>query len=95
MVTISPFKGFRTSPELVEKVATLPYDVVTREEALSLVSENSHSFFHIIKPEIDVSPEIPLDDDSIYLKGAENLRNFVKQGILNRKNLEIIVFVVV
>ena len=33
MATIKPFRAIRPVPELVSKVAALPYDVVTTQEA--------------------------------------------------------------
>ena len=53
MATIKPFKGIRPPQELVEKVASRPYDVLNSEEAREEAKGNEMSLYHIIKPEID------------------------------------------
>lgn len=53
MATIKPFKGIRPPQNLVEKVASRPYDVLNSEEARAEAEGNEMSLYHIIKPEID------------------------------------------
>ncbi|MHA1661187.1 MAG: DUF1015 family protein, partial [Promethearchaeota archaeon] len=40
MPDVRPFKGLRPAPELAEKVAAPPYDVLNSEEARELVKDN-------------------------------------------------------
>ena len=40
MVDIQPFKAIRPKTDLVDKVASLPYDVMNRKEAEELVQDN-------------------------------------------------------
>ncbi len=79
---IKAFKGLRPKKELVEKVASPPYDVLGREEARKLAMGNPFSFLHVIKPEIDLPENVDIYDEKVYRKGAENLRKFIGQGIL-------------
>ena len=53
MAVIKPFKGIRPPQELVEQVASRPYDVLNSEEAREEAKGNEKSLYHIIKPEID------------------------------------------
>ena len=53
MAIIKPFKGIRPPKELVEQVASRPYDVLNSEEAREEAKGNEKSLYHIIKPEID------------------------------------------
>ena len=53
MANVKPFKGLRPPKELVEKVASKPYDVLSSEEARAEAGDNEMSLYHIIKPEID------------------------------------------
>ena len=53
MVKIKHFKGIRPPKELVEEVASRPYDVLNSEEARKEAEGNEKSLYHIIKPEID------------------------------------------
>jgi hypothetical protein len=58
MAVIHPFKGLRPRPDLVEKVASPPYDVLSSEEARELAGDNPYSFLHVVKAEIDLEPGI-------------------------------------
>ena len=53
MAIIKPFKGIRPPQNLVEQVASRPYDVLNSEEARAEAEGNEKSLYHIIKPEID------------------------------------------
>ena len=53
MATIKPFKGLRPPKELVEQVASRPYDVLNSDEARAEAAGNEKSLYHIIRPEID------------------------------------------
>ena len=53
MAVIKPFKGLRPPKDMVEQVASRPYDVLNSEEARKEAEGNEKSLYHIIKPEID------------------------------------------
>ncbi len=82
MSKIRPFAAYRPKPEQASLVASHPYDVVNSGEARELAKGNTASFLHICKPEIDLDPDVPLYDDRVYAKGAENLRKFISEGLL-------------
>ncbi len=82
MSDIRPFKGLRPRPELVQKVASPPYDVLNSQEARELAKDNPMSFLHVVKAEVDFGPDIDAHSDKVYKKGAENLRKFLQDGIL-------------
>jgi uncharacterized protein (DUF1015 family) len=82
MAEIKPFRSYRPPKEIVSKIAAPPYDVISSEEAREYARGNDLSFLHISKPEIDFEPDHPLYDDSVYKKGAENLRKFIEKGYL-------------
>lgn len=73
MATIKPFKALRPTVELAPKVAALPYDVVTTEEARELTKDNKYSFLHIDRPEIAFKEPINLYDPRVYEKAREKL----------------------
>ena len=54
MAVIRPFRAVRPVPELASKVAALPYDVMSSEEARGMVQDNPYSFLHVDKAEIDL-----------------------------------------
>lgn len=82
MATIKPFKGIRPPKDLVEKVESRPYDVLNSEEARDEAGDNEMSLYHIIKPEIDFSPDTSEYDPKVYEKAAENFRKFKENGWL-------------
>lgn len=84
MKLIKPFRGLRPTRELAARVAAHPYDVLNRDEAYELAKDNPHSFLHINKPEVDVDPALSVYDPQVYQKGAENLKRFEAEGILQR-----------
>lgn len=88
MKLIKPFRGLRPTRELAVKVASHPYDVLNREEALALAKDNPYSFLHINKPEIDVDTSIDLHDQAVYDKGKENLDRFIEEGVLQQDSEE-------
>ncbi|MFP4228650.1 MAG: DUF1015 domain-containing protein [Salinivenus sp.] len=77
MATLRPFRAVRPIPESVEDVAAPPYDVVSTEEAREQAQGKPRSFLHVVRPEIDLSPDTDPYDESVYEQGAANLRTFV------------------
>ncbi|MCD8089709.1 MAG: DUF1015 family protein [Clostridiales bacterium] len=81
MSILRPFKGIRPTPELAERVAALPYDVMTSKEAREEVKGNPYSFLHVDRGEIDLPEGTDEHDGAVYLKAAENLNNMIEKGI--------------
>ncbi len=82
MAKIRAFKGVRPTPEMFGKVVSPPYDVLDSNEAKAYVKGKPYSFLHVVKPEIDLPPEIDLYDERVYQKGRENLYNLINNNIL-------------
>ena len=82
MALFQAFRAVRPASEKAEKVAALPYDVVSREEARKIGEKNPESFLHIDRAEMDLDPETDLYDPKVYQKARENLDRFQKEGIL-------------
>lgn len=81
MSIVRPFKGYRPTAELCERVAALPYDVMTSEEAREMVKGNPYSFLHVDKAEIDLPESIDHYSDEVYEKAKENLNSMIEKGI--------------
>jgi len=88
MAIIKPFKGIRPPQNLVEKVASRPYDVLNSEEARTEAEGNPMSLYHIIKPEIDFEPGTDEHLEKVYIKAAENFAAFRANGWLEKDNDE-------
>lgn len=88
MARIKPFRGFRPPVNLVEKVSSRPYDVLSSEEARVEAEGNEMSLYHIIKPEIDFPVGTDEHDERVYTKAAENFKMFKDKGWLVQDNKE-------
>ena len=86
MAILKPFKAIRPTPELADKVAALPYDVMNSDEARELVKGNPYSFLHVDKAEIDLDPGIDVYDQRVYKKVKDNLKKMIDEGIFIRDN---------
>ena len=82
MAIVRPFKALRPRKDLVERVASLPYDVMDRKEAKAMAKGNPYSFLHIIRSEIDFPSSTDPYDEKVYKKARKNLKVFEDDGIL-------------
>ena len=78
MATLHPFRALRPVPDKAADVASVPYDVVSAEEARALAEGNPLSFLHVIRPEIDLPEGTDEHADAVYEKGAENLEAYAQ-----------------
>ena len=82
MAKVKPFKGLRPPKQLIEVVASRPYDVLSSEEARIEAEGNEKSLYHIIKPEIDFAPGTDEHAPEVYEKAVENFHAFQEKGWL-------------
>jgi len=82
MVQVSPFRALRPPASLASQVASVPYDVVTTDEARMLAQDNPLSFLHVTKPEIDVDGD-PYSE-AVYAQGARALEQLCEQRVLQQ-----------
>ena len=88
MAKIKPFRGISPPRELVEEVASRPYDVLNSEEARAEAAGNEKSLYHIIKPEINFAPGTDEHDPKVYDKAVEQFNLFQEKGWLVQDNTE-------
>ncbi|MBN2640194.1 MAG: DUF1015 domain-containing protein [Victivallales bacterium] len=82
MAEVLAFHGLLPVPEVVEKVAAVPYDVVDSEEAAVLAEGNPLSFLRVSRPEIELEPGVDLYSDPVYAKAAANFKRLCEQAPL-------------
>ena len=82
MATIRPFRGIRPPQDIVEDVASRPYDVLNSAEARAEAGDNEKSLYHIIRPEIDFPEGTNEHEDKVYRQAALNFRKFQEKGWL-------------
>lgn len=86
MAVIKPFKALRPTKEKAQLVASVPYDVVNREEAKQFADENPLSYLHITRSEIDLPDGTDVYSNQVYKKAKENLNRIIKEAPLKADN---------
>ncbi len=76
MASVRPFRALRPVPADAERVASVPYDVVSAAEARDLARGNALSFLHVVRPEIDLPAGADEHADAVYAGGAAALAAF-------------------
>lgn len=87
MSTVRPFKAIRPAAEYAAKVAALPYDVMTSDEARKAVKNNPYSFLHIDRAEIDLPEGTGEYELAVYERAAKNLNNMIRKGIFIQEKM--------
>jgi len=82
MSLVRPFKALRPAAGKAEQVASLPYDVMNREEAKAMAAGNPDSFLHVGRSEIDLPDDVSAYDAEVYAKARENLVQMEADGVL-------------
>ncbi len=82
---IRAFRAWRPAPELAVKVAGVPYDVVSAEEASALAKDNPDSFLHISRSEIDLPPGTNPYAPEVYARARAAFDSFRARGVLMRE----------
>ena len=84
MASVRPFRALRPAPEHAEHVASVPYDVISVDEARQLAAGNERSFLHVVRPEIDLPEGTDEHADAVYEQGAQALRALADSGAFVR-----------
>jgi uncharacterized protein (DUF1015 family) len=79
---IRPFKAVHPPTSDAPKVATVPYDVVNRDEAKEIAEIHIDSFMRVIRAEIGMPPDCSPYDDSVYLEAKKNYETLRETGAL-------------
>ena len=82
MAEIKSFKALRPETEFVSKVNSLPYDVISRNEAAKVIKRNPDSFLKVTKPEAAVPLKKALPYSQLAARAAENLKDLIERRIM-------------
>ncbi|MBD3690263.1 DUF1015 domain-containing protein [Nanchangia anserum] len=82
MSVFAPFRAVRPAPGLAEQMVSLPYDVVSREEATALGAANPYSYLHVVRADGDVAPEIDMHAPAVHAQARETWRRWLAESIL-------------
>lgn len=80
MAIIKPFISIRPNRGKVAKIAALPYDVYSREEAKQVVKAQPESFLGIDRAETNFADSVSTYDEAVYEKARELLWERVEKG---------------
>jgi len=72
MATLYPFRALRPTPDIAARVAAVPYDVVTTDEARALAADNPLSFLRVSRAELELPPDADPYSDAVYRRAAQN-----------------------
>ncbi len=82
MAVIRPFNAVRPEKSVVSKVASVPYDVVNREEAKKEAEGNILNFLRVTRSEIELPDEVNPYSPEVYQKAKENYLRLKKEAPL-------------
>ncbi len=83
MVQIYRFAAVRPERQYSEKIPSVPYDVVTAEEARECIEKNPESFLRVSRPDAEL-PDLPPNDDRVYRRAREVFDGMIADGRLQR-----------
>ena len=82
MATIHPFRALRPVPASAPSVSSVPYDVVSTEEARELARNNPLSFLRVTRSEIDLPPDADPYAARVYQRARENFQKLRERAAL-------------
>ncbi len=82
MLRIKPFAAVRPLPNMAAQVSSVPYDVVTTEEARQVAADNERSFLRVLRPEIDLPTDTDPHDPAVYAAAKQNFHRLLSAGDL-------------
>jgi uncharacterized protein (DUF1015 family) len=83
MVHIYPFTGLRPGPGRAQRIAAVPYDVVSADEARACIEENPESFLRVSRSDAEL-PNLPPYDEAVYQKARGTLSEMREHGVFLR-----------
>jgi len=86
MAVIRPFKALRPHTKVAHLVASVPYDVVNREESAELAKGNPISLLRVTRSEIEMAADIDVYSKEVYLKARENFLRLKEEAPLIQDN---------
>jgi uncharacterized protein (DUF1015 family) len=86
MAVIRPFRAVRPARDNAAAVSSVPYDVVSTDEARQLASGNPLSFLHVTRSEIDLPAGTDPYAAQVYEKARDNFVSLREQAPLGQED---------
>src|SRR5439155_20485578 len=81
MATLHPFRALRPRPSDASRIAAVPYDVVSTDEARALANGNPLSFLHVSRAEIDLPTGVDPYSNAVYERASKNFDGLKKTAL--------------
>jgi uncharacterized protein (DUF1015 family) len=75
-----PFRALRPAEESASRVAAVPYDVVSTDEARALVAGNPVSFLRVTRAEVDLPSATNPYDEKVYEQALQNFEALKREA---------------
>jgi uncharacterized protein (DUF1015 family) len=82
MATVRPYRALRPRPSDAARVAAVPYDVVTTEEARKQAADNPLSFLRVSRAELELPPSTDPYSDQVYERAVQNFERLKKSVLV-------------
>ena len=82
MASLHPFRALRPAPGSAPAVSSVPYDVVSTDEARQIASGNPLSFLHVTRSEIDLPADTDPYSTQVYERAQQNFATLREQAPL-------------
>lgn len=79
MAKLRPFRALQPNSENASRLASVPYDVVNRDEAAKLAQGNPISFLRVSRPELELAPDTQPYSDTVYERARTNLEKLIRE----------------
>lgn len=88
MAKVNPFRAIRPRADLAERIAALPYDVYSRQEAYEKVKDDPYTFLRIDRPETQFPADYDMYAPEVYVKAREMLNDMINDGLFIEEEKE-------
>src|SRR4051795_7659192 len=82
MATLQPFRALRPDAANAPRIAAVPYDVVSTEEARALADGNPLSFLRVSRAEIELPAGTDPYADEVYQRAADTFKTLRNQNLI-------------
>ena len=79
---IRPFRAVRPLPERAKKIVSVPYDVISRDEARKVAEGAPESFLRVVRSDLEFPNTVDPYAPEIYERAKENLAELLASGAM-------------
>ncbi len=82
MASLHPFRALRPRPADARRIAAVPYDVVSTDEARALAEGNPLSFLRVSRAEIELADSTDPYSEAVYRRAAGNFSRLKNESLV-------------